>query len=91
MSDKPPKLATLGEALQNGPGTVSSRLIILIVLPALFGFSVWSGERIINHMDELTKQVLDNHVEVLQITGDLKARVTGTEHDIAGMQRELRR
>lgn len=80
---------TLSEAIQNGPGTVSTRLIILTVLPALFGFSIWSGERLVNHFDELAAKVEANHVEVLQATSKLAERVTGAEHDVAALQRHF--
>ena len=77
---------TLSEAIQNGPGTISTRLIILTVLPALFGFSIWSGERLVTKLDEIDHKVEINHVEVLQLTGKLESRVTGAEHDILSLQ-----
>lgn len=78
---------TLSDAIQNGPGTISARVIILTVLPTLLGLSVWSAERIVSSLDELIAKVENNHVEVLQVTGKLDARITGVEHDFAASQR----
>lgn len=74
-------------ALKNGPGTISTRSFILVLLPALCAFSVWSGERLVAKLDDLDRKVDDNHVEVLRLNGTLDARVTGVEHDVNFLQR----
>ena len=92
MSDdyEAPKKNKFADALKNGPGTISTRMIILTVLPALLGFSIWSGERIVAKIDEMGHEVEANHSELLQVTGDLKSRVTGVEHDVLAIRDRMK-
>ncbi len=86
MADDAPR-KSLSETIQNGVGTMVSRIFIIVGLPALMGMGVWIGERMVGTLDKLVEKVDSQHEDTVRQINGLDIRLTVTESNIRNLER----
>ena len=78
MSEKRP----FKEAIMNGPGTIISRIFIIVGLPACIGMGAWIGARLVSQLDHLSAVMATQHEDTVKSINILDVRLSVTERDI---------
>lgn len=76
---------TFSETIQNGVGTMLSRIFIIVGLPALMGMGVWIGERMVSTLDKLIDKVDTQHDDTVRQLNGLDIRLTVTETNVKNL------
>ena len=70
------------EALMNGPGTVISRLFVIVGIPACIGMGAWIGNRLVAQLDHMAALMATQHEDTVKSINGLDVRLSVTERDI---------
>lgn len=70
------------EALMNGPGTIISRIFVIIGIPACIGMGAWIGNRLVGQLDHMATLMATQHEDTVKSINVLDVRLSVTERDI---------
>ena len=76
------RYASISEAIQNGLGTLVSRIFIVVGMPAILGMGSYIGYQVVDKLDKLVERVDRQHDGTVRDINRLDVRMTGVERDV---------